>query len=499
MGEAISDPYIAGGHEFAPKHRSPLADLHEEVDNHWPDVLQTYEDLRSVSNPGKDAIIAKHADEDDLSKIRQLGVPGPPQPLMSVIDEAYQILGYRICTNHPLFLSFTPPSMSDISWIAESLVCAFNAHVGGRVTASGPCALEHTMTEWLASKLNFPPGSGGIFVSGGSIANMMAIAVARDQILKERDSTRAVLYIGDQAHYSIAKAARVLGFRDDQIHSIKSDSRFRICPGDLKNQVRKDKSQGLIPFLVIGSFGCTETGAIDPLEQLADIAGDEKLWLHVDGAFGASVTLSNSHHHVAKDLSRADSIAWDAHKWLFQSYGCGMLLVRDKNILASSFHAKSTLLDNSGRVNNEAAEFWDLGLELTRPSRAMSLWFTLRLLGVERAGQMIDHGIHLTELVEDALRSLPGWDIITPASLAILTFRYNAKGRSEEILEKINTGISKELLDSNAASVMTVRLKDGLLALRVCCINPQLTSDDIAELVANLHHTAIRVSWNVSQ
>lgn len=143
------------------------------------------------------------------------------------------------------------------------------------------------------------------------------------------------------------------------------------------------------------------------------------MWLHMDGAFGASAALSHPRPQLAKELARVHSVSWDAHKWLFQTYGCGMLLVHDKAKLASSFRAKSDLIDHGGRVNGNAAEFWDLGIELTWPSRAMSLWSTLRVLGIERIGKMIDVGIDRTETIEAVLKQLPLWEIVTPAMLAI--------------------------------------------------------------------------------
>ncbi|KAL5364530.1 pyridoxal phosphate-dependent transferase [Aspergillus floccosus] len=469
---------------------APICDVHEEIDAHWPYIQNILEDLRQVSDPDIDEPISKGTDNDDWEELTSLAIPQTTaQPLTKVVQEAYHIFDHRMRTNHPTFFSFIPSNSTELSWIGDILVSAFNAHTGGRIASAGPCGVETALVEWLASKINFPSTAGGLFVSGGSMANLMAMVIARDQALPKGTHSRGIIYVGDQVHYSITKAARILGFDEEQVRQIKCGTSFQIIPQDLQKQIREDKQNGLIPFLVVATFGCTETGAIDPIDEISEIVSREGLWLHVDGAFGASVALSSSRQGMASVLGHAHSVSWDAHKWLFQTYGCGMLLVHDKSKLVSSFHSKADIIDREGRLEPEVGEFWDLGIELTRPSRAMRLWFTLRVLGEERIGRWIDHGPNLTEIIQSCLEEIPCWEIVSRASLGILNFRYNPGGMTEEELAKLNEQIRQAMLASNTAALMTTKLQ-GKLALRICCITTHLTREHAVNLVRALDQTA---------
>jgi glutamate/tyrosine decarboxylase-like PLP-dependent enzyme len=469
---------------------APICDVHVEIDAHWPYIQNILHDLRRVSDPGVDEPISKGTNNDDWEELTSLAIPQTTaQPLTKVVQEAYHIFDHRMRTNHPTFFSFIPSNSTELSWLGDILVSAFNAHTGGRIASAGPCGVETALVGWLASKINFPSTAGGLFVSGGSMANLMAMTIARDQVLPRGAHSRGVIYVGDQVHYSISKAARVLGFGEDQVRQVKCNASFQTMPQDLQRQIRRDKQTGLIPFLVVATFGCTETGAIDPIDEISKIVSGEGLWLHVDGAFGASVALSSSRQEVASVLGLAHSVSWDAHKWLFQTYGCGMLLVHDKNKLVSSFHSKADIIDREGRLEPDIGEFWDFGIELTRPSRAMRLWFTFRVLGEERIGTWIDHGPDLTETIQSCLEERPCWEIVSRASLGILNFRYNPGGMTEEALAKVNEQIRQAMLASNTAAFMTTKLQ-GKVALRICCITTHLAREHAVNLVRVLDQTA---------
>ena len=217
------------------------------------------------------------------------------------------------------------------------------------------------------------------------------------------------------------------------------------------------------------------------------------LWLHVDGAYGASATLSATRHSTVEDLKYADSMSWDAHKWLFQTYSCGLLLVKDKTNLVRSFANEGDYLRDGAAIEDEdIPNFWNYSMELTRPaSRAMKLWFTLRVIGVEKLGKMIDHGFDLAERAEEELRKLDNWEIVSSASLGVITFRYAPEGVSEDDLETINTGVSKSLISSNLAGVLTTKVR-GKVALRICALSPQLGLDDMSEIIREADKLARR-------
>lgn len=258
-----------------PNATTPVHDVENEIDSQWTNILTLFEDLRNASHPARDEKLVKTTDNNDLSKLRALAVPGSSLPLMDVVKEAYTIFDCRMRTNHPMFFGFIPSNATGLAWLGDMFVSAFNTHAGGHVAGSGPCAVETELIGWLASKTCFPPSAGGIFVSGGSIANLMAIVVASDQMLQQTDRSKGVIYIGDQAHYSLTKVARILGFSENRTRKIQSNSMFRMQVRDLERQIIEDRDRGLIPFLIIGSYGCTETGAIDPIEELADVAREQ--------------------------------------------------------------------------------------------------------------------------------------------------------------------------------------------------------------------------------
>ena len=320
------------------------------------------------------------------------------------------------------------------------------------------------------------------------MANLTALMVARDQMLKSQEERmRGVIYVSDQTHLSVAKGLRVLGFIDSQIRKVSSDSSFRMDVRGLKEAVEADRAAGRLPFVVVASCGTTNTGSVDPLDSIADLCVAQNLWMHVDGAYGASVVLS-SHAHLASGLGRAHSLSWDAHKWLFQTYGCGIVLVRDRKHLLASFATDADYVRDAV-ANDEAPNFWGLGIELTRPARAMKLWFTMRVLGLEEIGRMIDHGVALGERAEEELRRLEGWEVLSGASLGIVVFRFVAEGKSEEELDELSIAISKRSLEENIAGALTTKL-GGKTVLRISAISPELSLDGMSEVIRKMDEIA---------
>ncbi|PYH44671.1 pyridoxal phosphate-dependent decarboxylase family protein [Aspergillus saccharolyticus JOP 1030-1] len=469
-----------------------MQDLDGEINLHWRRIVQLLAELIKVSSPNLNDQIITHATSEDITQLRHWGSPGTPQPLEKAIEEARTIFDYRIRTNHPLFFGYVPSGTVQLSWLGDILISAFNAHTGGRKAGLGACVIEEEMIKWLTTKINMPKSAGGIFVSGGSVANMMSIAVARDQKLDRGEYDRGVIYISQRGHFCVSKMSRVLGFERSQIHEVRCNDAFYLDIHDLKGQLVADRKKGLVPFMIVATCGYTETGAIDPIGLLAEIAHQEALWLHVDGSYGASVALSHSHSHLAADLGLADSVAWDAHKWLFSSYGCGMVLVRDKDHLASTFGVESRLSVCHAGESSRQLQPWDLGVELTRPARAISLWFTLRVLGEERIGRMIDYGMHVAEEVQAQLQAREGWDILTNVKLGVVIFRNNPKTSPERDLDAINAEISETLLKNNHAGIFPVDVS-GVKYLRMCCITTRLHEEDIERLVEEIDKTAKEV------
>ena len=361
------------------------------------------------------------------------------------------------------------------------MTSAYNIHAGGSKLAPMVNCIEQKLLKWLCEQVGFGAQAGGVFVSGGSMANITALTAARDNKLDDETLHLGVAYISDQTHSSVAKGLRIIGIPNKRIRKIPTNPDFTIRTDLLEQQILKDKEAGLLPFVIIGTAGTTNTGSIDPLKELSAIAKRYQMWFHIDGAYGASILLSPKYKHLLDGAELADSISWDAHKWLYQTYGCAMVLVKDVQHLFHSFHVNPEYLkDIEGDL--EHINTWDIGMELTRPARGLKLWLTLQILGTDLIGSAIEHGFQLADWAEEAVRELPDWEIISPSQLAMVNFRFAPKGLSKEQTDTLNEQISKKILDNGYAAVFTTVLH-GQTVLRICALHPEAEKEDMYETI----------------
>ncbi|KAL7931818.1 pyridoxal phosphate-dependent transferase [Trichoderma chlorosporum] len=443
------------------------------------------------------------ANEEELAYMRNAARPGAQAaPLNQVISDMAKIMSHRIAVDHPRFFGFIPSPVDQNSYLGSMLTTMYNVAAGSWYLSSGASTVQDSLIKWLAEQARLPSSSsGGIFVSGGSVANLTAVVAARDAKLQFEQRPKAVIYMSEQTHSSMTKGIVVAGFHRNQIRRVECDSSYRIQPSSLRQQIENDRKNGLIPFMIAATCGLTNTGGIDDLNALADIAESENLWFHVDGAYGASILLSKTHKHCADGIGRADSLTWDAHKWLFQTYDCGLLLVRDKRNLVESFATDASYIRDAGEASSEKVNFWNRGIEMSQPARGMKLWFTLQRLGLDKVSDMIDHGIDLAEFAEYVLRGFENWVILSPAQLGILNFRYvppTSQPLSEsvdfdQICDKVNAEISQLAVERNIAAPMTTRITK-VLNLRMCTVSPHLSRDQLFEVMQSLDSIAREVS-----
>lgn len=381
--------------------------------------------------------------------------------------------------SHPKSYSFVPGPSNFISVMGDALASGFNIFSGGWAASPAAAQMEIVATNWLLKLYGFPvKRGGGIFTSGGSMANLTAVATAR-KVKCGDDFSKAVIYLSDQAHSSNVKAIRILGFRKEQIRIIPTDSEFKIGINKLKNAIAKDKIEGCEPFCFIASAGTTNTGTVDPLNELAAICKKEKIWLHVDAAYGGAAILAKNGKQLLKGIEKADSITVDPHKWFFQPYEIGCLLVRNHKWLSGTFTEKPEYLrDIEG--NESEINFYDHGIELTRRFRALKFYMSIKTFGLKAFRKAITYNIKLAEETEDYLRKSDKWEVVSPATLAIINFRYNPIGKNlnEKQLDKINQMISEKVVLSRKALLVTTILNKQVV-LRMCLINPRTTMEDV--------------------
>jgi aromatic-L-amino-acid decarboxylase len=409
----------------------------------------------------------------------------PEEVVRRVLDD---VLPYMGRPDHPRYFAFVPGPSNIVGVLADLITAGFNVFAGTWLEGSGPAVIESTTIQWLSGLAGMPPTAGGIFVSGGSIANLTALHAARESRLAAEDRRRAMIYYSDQTHSSIDRALRILGFAAEQIHVVPSSETYVIDVAALRDAIAADRAAGLLPFCLISNAGTTNTGAIDPLEQLAEVCDAEGLWHHADGAFGAGALFSGLGRTLLAGLGRCDSFSVDPHKWLFQPYPCGCVIVRDQAQLRRAFSIVPEYLADAN-VNENEINYWEFGPELTRPFRALKLWMSLQVFGADAFGAAVDRGFELAELAEREVLRRSGWHICSPSCMGVVTFRYAPDGMDARIADDLNRRIALALTENGYAAIVTTRLA-GQVVIRMCTLNPRTTDDDIRETIARLDEFA---------
>ncbi len=372
--------------------------------------------------------------------------PGDPDAALDALFE--QVLPFVQLPDHPRFFARIGSPSNYVSVLGDLATAGHNVFTGSWTGGSGPSTVELVVLDWLREWCGLPEGTEGVLVSGGSVATLVALAAARTA------RGPGLVYVSPDSHASIARAARVLALEVRVLSALTADA-VRAA-GDADG------------VCVAATAGTTSTGAVDRLEELADVCAERGLWLHVDGAYGAPAVLCDAGRAVLGGLDRADSLVLDPHKWLFQPYEIGCVLVREGSLLERTFALSGVYLRDTlgGEVN-----FRDRSVQLTRGGRALKLWLSIRVFGLAAFRDAIAHGIALAEHAEAQLRERPGWEVVSPAQLAIVCFR--REGDDER-----QTRIAEAMVADGFAAPSTTEV-DGRVALRLCTINPRTTNADI--------------------
>jgi aromatic-L-amino-acid/L-tryptophan decarboxylase len=448
-------------------------------------LVEHFESLR-------DKPVTRSAARSVLEERLREPLPERDTPASAVLLRLQQdVFGQIMHLDHPRFFAFVPSPSNFVSVMADTLAAGFNVFAGTWLEASGPAEIELVTIDWLRQLCGLPDTTGGLFVSGGSVANLTALAVARH--VKLQDGTReAVLYASDQVHSSVERGCRLLGFDPSQLRKLPSDECFRLALPVLRQAILDDRAAGRHPFCVVANVGSTNTGAVDPLSSLADFCREEGLWLHADGAYGAAAVLCDRGRSLMEGLERVDSLSLDPHKWWFQPYEIGCVLVRSHRQLLATFHTRPEYLKDLDRVGEEI-NFCDYGIQLTRSFRALKLWMSLTTFGLGAFRQAVARGIALAEWAEEVLRRSAYWEIVTPAQIGIVTFRPASVERSSAEVDAISRRLVDEMIADGFAMVSSTVLR-GCTVLRLCTINPRTTEADIEETIQRLEHLGMKLS-----
>jgi len=410
--------------------------------------------------------------ESALHPVTEQGRP----PDAVIADVMTHILPHCMHVNHPRFFAFVPGPSNQIGVLSETLASAFNVFAGTWLGGAAAIIVERQTLAWLCAELGLPPQAGGVLVSGGSNANLTGLALAVHQGAP-RDG---VAYFSDQTHSASERALRVLGFRTENLRRLPSDDLGRLSMDVLLSAFDSDAKAGLRPACVIANAGATSTGAVDPLADLADFCQSRKLWLHADAAYGGAAALAPRGKRLLAGLERCDTLALDPHKWLFQPFDIGCLLARSEQELVDAFRVMPAYLKDVYRHDAEI-NYCDRGMELTRPFRALKLWMSLQVFGAAAFRDAIERGFQLAEFAEQELRSDPFWEVLTPAQMAIVTFRPRVPGNCDEAVRA-----AADAMFHDGYAVLTTTTVRGMAALRLCTINPRTEEAEIRETIRKL-------------
>ncbi len=387
--------------------------------------------------------------------------------------------------DHPRFFAYIPSSSNFVGAMADTLASGYNIFNALYPLGTGAAVVERATINWLRNLCGMPEEAGGLFVSGGSVANLTGLAVAR-QIQLDGDMSDAVVYCSDQAHFVISRGLRILGFAPEQLREIQSDADFRLPVAALERAIAEDRAAGKRPFCIAATAGTTNSGAVDPLNQLADLCEREGLWLHVDGAYGASACLTQYRRQALAGIERAHSLAWDAHKWMFQPVECSAILVRDRHWLSDTFKDTAHFLSDAEAHSKEEVgqemNFMYQGIQLTRYFRALKFWMSLKVFGLSAVRRAIERGFELAELAESLLRDAGRWTIVTPAQMAIVTFQYQPADGDEALANRVTDELQGAMAANGFAFASTTQLK-GKTVMRLVTNNPRTTPSDLRQTV----------------
>jgi aromatic-L-amino-acid/L-tryptophan decarboxylase len=395
-------------------------------------------------------------------------------PLAGLLETIEVAAGKGFDTANPGFMAYIPGGGLYVAALADFIACCVNRYTGIAEPAPALVQLEASVLRWLCNLFGLPSGSQGVLTPGGSMANLSAIVTARTNRLGERFADGA-MYVSAEAHHSIAKSARIAGLPAGAVRVVATDASLRMDPTALRAAVQEDRARGLRPFLVVASAGTINTGVVDPLGQIADVAAAEDLWCHVDGAYGAFFQLTERGRTALDGIERADSITLDPHKGMFLPYGTGCLLARDAEALRDAHEVHAEYLPPISR-DTGLPDFSSFSPELTRDFRGLRLWLPLHLHGVRAFQDALDEKLDLAALVHERLRALPALDLPWPPQLSLVTFRpaHGTHDDTEDLLRRIN-GSGRLWLSSAPIG--------GERYIRMCILSHRSTRQRIDEAV----------------
>lgn len=406
--------------------------------------------------------------------------PDQGQPVQEVLARLVPAIRCSFNTAGPGYLAYIPGGGLPTSALASYIAAAVNRYVGVRGAAPALAEIEASVIRWLASIMGYPEAARGVLTSGGSIANFTAIATARTARLPE-DFLRGTIYLSGQTHASVLKAARLAGFPTRAIRIVPVDARLRLEAPALAKMIRADRARGDLPFLVVANAGTTNTGAVDPLGEIVQIASTEGLWVHADGAYGGLFRLADE--TLMSGIGACDSITIDPHKALFLPYGIGAVLVRDGEALRRAHQIDAGYLRD---LADETVSFTDLSPELSRPLRGLAAWLPIQLHGLGAFREALREKLQLARDAADRIERCPRLELVDRPQLSIVAFRLRDRDNraQTELLDRVN---------ARGRVFLSSTLIDEKVVLRICVLSFRTHADRMDDALTAIEQETERM------
>lgn len=440
---------------------------------------------------------------DAIAATMSQPLPNKGQPDASVYEEVLDnILPYSMANTHPRFWGWVMGSGAPIGVLGDFLASALNPQLGG--ADHMPPRVEVQVIEWLKEMLGYPQSASGVLTSGGSMSNFLALVVARSKQAEWDVREEGLLghqpltvYGSTEMHSSIQRAVEALGIGNKNLQRIPVDGALRMDVAALRRAIEDDVQAGFVPACIVATAGTTNAGSIDPLDELADVAEEFGVWLHIDGAFGALAYLSPEFRPALKGMERADSLAFDLHKWGYLPFAVGCVLVKDAEAHRAAFTLRPAYLKHAERgAAGGSIWFSDYGLELTRDFKALKVWMALKTYGVDRLGELIQQNIDQARYLASLIESADDLELLAPVGLNTVCFRYRQTGLGDSELDLLNDEILLRIQESGLF-LPSSTLVDGSYALRCSITNHRSRREDFDALVDEVRRLGASLSKSV--